>query len=53
MAGVLITGSSHGLGLMAARLLVDDGHAVTLVAELVLSATRQRGQRVKYWPRTR
>jgi NAD(P)-dependent dehydrogenase (short-subunit alcohol dehydrogenase family) len=32
MARVLITGSSDGLGLMAARLLVDDGHAVTLHA---------------------
>ncbi len=32
MARVLITGSSDGLGLMAARLLVDDGHAVILHA---------------------
>lgn len=32
MARVLITGSSAGLGLMAARLLADDGHAVTLHA---------------------
>jgi NAD(P)-dependent dehydrogenase (short-subunit alcohol dehydrogenase family) len=32
MARVLITGSSDGLGLMAARLLVEDGHAVTLHA---------------------
>jgi NAD(P)-dependent dehydrogenase (short-subunit alcohol dehydrogenase family) len=32
MARVLITGSSDGLGLMAARVLVDDGHAVTLHA---------------------
>jgi NAD(P)-dependent dehydrogenase (short-subunit alcohol dehydrogenase family) len=32
MARVLITGSSDGLGLMAARLLVDDGHAVVLHA---------------------
>jgi NAD(P)-dependent dehydrogenase (short-subunit alcohol dehydrogenase family) len=30
MARVLITGSSDGLGLMAARLLVEEGHAVTL-----------------------
>jgi NAD(P)-dependent dehydrogenase (short-subunit alcohol dehydrogenase family) len=30
MARVLITGSSDGLGLLAARLLVDEGHAVTL-----------------------
>jgi NAD(P)-dependent dehydrogenase (short-subunit alcohol dehydrogenase family) len=32
MARVLITGSSDGLGLMAARLLVDEGHAVVLHA---------------------
>ena len=32
MARVLITGSSDGLGLMAARLLIDDGHAVILHA---------------------
>jgi NAD(P)-dependent dehydrogenase (short-subunit alcohol dehydrogenase family) len=32
MARVLITGSSDGLGLMAARLLVTDGHEVTLHA---------------------
>jgi NAD(P)-dependent dehydrogenase (short-subunit alcohol dehydrogenase family) len=32
MARVLITGSSDGLGLMAARVLIDDGHAVTLHA---------------------
>lgn len=32
MARVLITGSSDGLGLMAARLLAGDGHAVTLHA---------------------
>src|ERR1700683_3340275 len=32
MARVLITGSTDGLGLMAARLLVEDGHAVTLHA---------------------
>ena len=32
MARVPITGSSDGLGLMAARLLVDDGHAVILHA---------------------
>jgi NAD(P)-dependent dehydrogenase (short-subunit alcohol dehydrogenase family) len=38
MARVLITGSSDGLGLKAARLLVDDGHAVTLHAR-----NRQRG----------
>ena len=32
MGRILITGSSDGLGLMAARLLVEDGHAVTLHA---------------------
>jgi NAD(P)-dependent dehydrogenase (short-subunit alcohol dehydrogenase family) len=32
VARVLITGSSDGLGLMAARLLVDDGHTVILHA---------------------
>ena len=32
MARILITGSSDGLGLMAARLLVEDGHEVTLHA---------------------
>ena len=30
MAGVFITGSSDGLGLMAARLLIEKGHAVVL-----------------------
>jgi NAD(P)-dependent dehydrogenase (short-subunit alcohol dehydrogenase family) len=32
MARVLITGSSDGLGLMAAELLAHDGHGVTLHA---------------------
>jgi NAD(P)-dependent dehydrogenase (short-subunit alcohol dehydrogenase family) len=32
MARVLVTGSADGLGLMAARLLIADGHAVTLHA---------------------
>jgi NAD(P)-dependent dehydrogenase (short-subunit alcohol dehydrogenase family) len=32
VASVLITGSSDGLGLMAARLLVADGHEITLHA---------------------
>jgi NAD(P)-dependent dehydrogenase (short-subunit alcohol dehydrogenase family) len=32
MSRVLVTGSSAGLGLMAAQLLVDGGHAVTLHA---------------------
>ena len=30
MAHVLVTGSTDGLGLMAARLLVADGHQITL-----------------------
>jgi NAD(P)-dependent dehydrogenase (short-subunit alcohol dehydrogenase family) len=29
MSRVLITGSADGLGLMAARLLADDGHSAT------------------------
>ena len=32
MSRILITGSSDGLGLMAARLLAEGGHAVTLHA---------------------
>jgi NAD(P)-dependent dehydrogenase (short-subunit alcohol dehydrogenase family) len=32
LARILVTGSSDGLGLMAARLLVQDGHEVTLHA---------------------
>jgi NAD(P)-dependent dehydrogenase (short-subunit alcohol dehydrogenase family) len=32
MSRVFISGSSDGLGLMAARLLVDGGHEVTLHA---------------------
>jgi NAD(P)-dependent dehydrogenase (short-subunit alcohol dehydrogenase family) len=32
MSHVLITGSTEGLGLMAARLLADDRHSVTLHA---------------------
>ena len=32
MSHILVTGSSDGLGLMAARLLLDDGHRVTLHA---------------------
>ena len=42
MARVLITGSSDGLGLMAARLLVDDGHAVVLHAR-----NEERGDRAR------
>jgi len=32
MSHILVTGSAEGLGLMAARLLADDGHSVTLHA---------------------
>ena len=42
MSRVLITGSTQGLGLMAARLLAGDGHAVTLHAR---SAARARDAR--------
>ena len=34
MSRVLITGSTEGLGLMAARLLAHDGHSVTLHARV-------------------
>ena len=43
MSRVLITGSTEGLGLMAARLLADDGHSVTLHAR---SAARAEDARV-------
>src|SRR5450432_683917 len=36
MSRILITGSADGLGLMAARLLAADGHAVTLHARAAL-----------------
>jgi NAD(P)-dependent dehydrogenase (short-subunit alcohol dehydrogenase family) len=42
MAHVLITGSSDGLGLMAARLLADDGHTVTLHARNAARAADAR-----------
>ena len=32
MARILVTGSSDGLGLAAARLMIHDGHAVVLHA---------------------
>ena len=38
MARVLITGSADGLGLMAAQLLIADGHAVTLHARSEMRA---------------
>src|ERR1700722_2799569 len=44
MARVLVTGSSDGLGLMAARLLVEDGHDVTLHARNDARADDARGQ---------
>jgi NADPH:quinone reductase-like Zn-dependent oxidoreductase len=39
---VLVTGSSEGLGLMAARLLAEQGHAVTLHARNDARATTAR-----------
>ena len=42
MARVLITGSAEGLGLMAARLLAADGHAVTLHARSDARASAAR-----------
>jgi NAD(P)-dependent dehydrogenase (short-subunit alcohol dehydrogenase family) len=44
MARVLVTGSSDGLGLMAARLLVEDGHDVTLHTRNDARADEARGQ---------
>jgi NAD(P)-dependent dehydrogenase (short-subunit alcohol dehydrogenase family) len=32
MAGIFITGSSTGLGLMAGQLLIEQGHKVTVPA---------------------
>jgi NAD(P)-dependent dehydrogenase (short-subunit alcohol dehydrogenase family) len=42
MPRVLITGSAEGLGLMAARLLVDGGHSVTLHARSAARAEDAR-----------
>src|ERR1700678_4159691 len=44
MARIFITGSSDGLGLMAAQLLVEQGHSVVLHARNVqrAEATRRR-----------
>src|SRR6202042_1920192 len=42
MSSVLVTGSTEGLGLMAATLLADDGHSVTLHAR---SAARAKDAR--------
>ena len=42
MSRVLITGSTEGLGLMAARLLTDDGHSVTLHARSAARAEDAR-----------
>lgn len=39
---VLITGSSDGLGLMAGRILVEQGHAVTLHARNAQRASDAR-----------
>jgi NAD(P)-dependent dehydrogenase (short-subunit alcohol dehydrogenase family) len=43
MSRILITGSSDGLGLMAARLLAEGGHAVTLHARNDARAADARG----------
>jgi NAD(P)-dependent dehydrogenase (short-subunit alcohol dehydrogenase family) len=42
MARVFITGSADGLGMMAARLLADDGHTVTLHARSAARAADAR-----------
>jgi NAD(P)-dependent dehydrogenase (short-subunit alcohol dehydrogenase family) len=42
MSRVLITGSTEGLGLMAARLLANDGHSVTLHARSAARAEDAR-----------
>jgi NAD(P)-dependent dehydrogenase (short-subunit alcohol dehydrogenase family) len=42
MPRILVTGSADGLGLMAARLLVEDGHAVTLHARNAARAADAR-----------
>jgi NAD(P)-dependent dehydrogenase (short-subunit alcohol dehydrogenase family) len=42
MARVLVTGSTDGLGLMAARLLVADGHEVTLHGRTATRAAEAR-----------
>jgi NAD(P)-dependent dehydrogenase (short-subunit alcohol dehydrogenase family) len=42
MARILITGSTDGLGLMAARLLIADGHDVTLHARTTGRAAQAR-----------
>jgi NAD(P)-dependent dehydrogenase (short-subunit alcohol dehydrogenase family) len=42
MSRVFISGSSDGLGLMAARLLVDGGHEVTLHARNTARAENAR-----------
>ena len=45
MARVFITGSSDGLGRMAARLLIDQGHDVVLHGEMRIEvATASRWQ---------
>src|ERR1700729_818206 len=44
MARILITGSTDGLGLMAAKLLAKDGHAVTLHARNQRRAADAREQ---------
>ena len=45
MSRVFVTGSADGLGLMAARLLIADGH------EVFLHAARARVETRRYWAR--
>src|SRR6202034_4845363 len=47
MSRVLITGSTEGLGLMAARLLADDGHSVTLHARSAAGVGYREPRRIR------
>jgi nucleoside-diphosphate-sugar epimerase len=52
MARVFITGSSDGLGLMAAKLLIEQGHDVVLheMTSVVATRLRQRqAPRTPFW----
>ena len=50
MSLVFISGSSDGLGLLAARLLVDWGHEVTLHARSAARVLAEHGARVQDYP---
>ena len=52
MSRVLITGSTEGLGLMAATLLAGDGHSVTLQhgTQTVLDKIRQQPDAAPHQP---